>query len=170
MPKGQKWTTFTPPATAQCRRYRGRVLLRRLQPEKPMENALVECLNSGLRDELSNETLFLSPTDARLKIIAWKERYIRNRLHSSFGTLTPQELGKKSRLVATATSGQKSTDCLLLWLEGSRVSGHQRPSLINGTQTVPLERMPGGGDVLIAIFWPRSKKPFVPNRRETLRS
>jgi hypothetical protein len=29
--KGQKWPTFTPPATAQCRRYRGRVLLRRLQ-------------------------------------------------------------------------------------------------------------------------------------------
>jgi RHS repeat-associated protein len=31
IPKGQKWTTFTPPATTQCRRYRGRVLLRRLQ-------------------------------------------------------------------------------------------------------------------------------------------
>ena len=29
--KGQKWPTFTPPATTQCRRYRGRVLLRRLQ-------------------------------------------------------------------------------------------------------------------------------------------
>ena len=29
--KRQKWTTFTPPATAQCRRYRGRVLLRRLE-------------------------------------------------------------------------------------------------------------------------------------------
>ncbi|MEY8880679.1 hypothetical protein, partial [Donghicola sp. XS_ASV15] len=28
-PKGQKWTTFTPPATTLCRRYRGRVLLRR---------------------------------------------------------------------------------------------------------------------------------------------
>ena len=28
--KGQKWPTFTPPATTQCRRYRGRVLLRRL--------------------------------------------------------------------------------------------------------------------------------------------
>ncbi|MGX0975945.1 hypothetical protein ACSSVY_001659, partial [Roseovarius sp. MBR-51] len=30
-PKGQKWTTFTPPATTLCRRYRGRVLLRRSQ-------------------------------------------------------------------------------------------------------------------------------------------
>ena len=29
--KGQKWTTFTPPATTQRRRYRGRVLLRRSQ-------------------------------------------------------------------------------------------------------------------------------------------
>jgi len=29
--KGQKWPTFTPPATTLCRRYRGRVLLRRLQ-------------------------------------------------------------------------------------------------------------------------------------------
>ncbi len=28
-PKGQKWSTFTPPATPQRRRYRGRVLLRR---------------------------------------------------------------------------------------------------------------------------------------------
>ncbi|MFG5384486.1 hypothetical protein, partial [Yoonia sp. R2-816] len=29
--KGPKWPTFKPPATTQRRRYRGRVLLRRLQ-------------------------------------------------------------------------------------------------------------------------------------------
>ncbi|MGX0977609.1 ABC-type branched-subunit amino acid transport system ATPase component, partial [Roseovarius sp. MBR-51] len=33
-PKGQKWTTFTPPATTLCRRYRGRVLLRRSHAEQ----------------------------------------------------------------------------------------------------------------------------------------
>jgi len=34
--KGQKWPTFTPPATALCRRYRGRVLLRRSHPQRPL--------------------------------------------------------------------------------------------------------------------------------------
>ena len=36
--KGQKWPTFTPPATTQRRRYRGRVLLRRSH-DKPAEGA-----------------------------------------------------------------------------------------------------------------------------------
>ncbi|MFK7945396.1 MAG: tyrosine-type recombinase/integrase, partial [Paracoccaceae bacterium] len=36
-PKGQKWTTFTPPATPQRRRYRGRVLLRRLHLREALE-------------------------------------------------------------------------------------------------------------------------------------
>jgi len=40
--KGQKWPTFTPPATTQCRRYRGRVLLRRLQLETRLKGGDVK--------------------------------------------------------------------------------------------------------------------------------
>jgi len=37
--KGQKWPTFKPPTTALCRRYRGRILLRRLQAIKSPSSA-----------------------------------------------------------------------------------------------------------------------------------
>ncbi|MEL7048705.1 MAG: hypothetical protein AAFO75_07035, partial [Pseudomonadota bacterium] len=45
--KGQKWTTFTPPATAQCRRYRGRVLLLRLQDYYLANPEFIRLVNSA---------------------------------------------------------------------------------------------------------------------------
>ena len=56
-----------------------------------MQNAFIESFNGSFRDELLNETLFSSLTEAREKITAWKEDYNRNRPHSSLGNLTPQE-------------------------------------------------------------------------------
>jgi putative transposase len=41
------------------------------------------------RDELLNETLFLSMTRARVEITAWFEDYNRERLHSAPGYATP---------------------------------------------------------------------------------
>ena len=46
--KGQKWPTFTPPATTQCRRYRGRVLLRRLHLDHFTQKAIpVLCIHDS---------------------------------------------------------------------------------------------------------------------------
>ena len=73
-----------------------------IAPGKPMQNAFVESFNGSFRDELLNETLFSSLTEARVEITAWKEDYNINRPHSSLGNLTPQEFATKSRLETKA--------------------------------------------------------------------
>ena len=45
--------------------------------------------NGRMRDELLNETLFLSMDHARVKIAAWVEDYNHERPHSSLGYETP---------------------------------------------------------------------------------
>lgn len=73
-----------------------------IAPGKPMQNAFVESFNGSFRDELLNETLFTSLTEARVTITAWVEHYNRNKPHSSLGNLTPQEFAMKTRLETKA--------------------------------------------------------------------
>ena len=60
-----------------------------IAPGKPMQNGYVESFNGRMRDELLNETLFLSMAHARVEIAAWVEDYNRKRPHSSLGYVTP---------------------------------------------------------------------------------
>ena len=60
-----------------------------IAPGKPMQNCYVESFNGRMRDELLNESLFLSMTHARVEIAAWIEDYNRERPHSSLGYATP---------------------------------------------------------------------------------
>lgn len=60
-----------------------------IAPGKPMQNGYVESFNGRMRDELLNETLFLSMAHARVEIAAWVEDYNRERPHSSLGYQTP---------------------------------------------------------------------------------
>ena len=60
-----------------------------IQPGRPMQNGYVESFNGRMRDELLNETLFLSLAHARVEIAAWVEDYNRERPHSSLGYETP---------------------------------------------------------------------------------
>lgn len=46
-----------------------------IAPGKPMQNGYVESFNGRMRDELLNETLFLSMDHARVQIAAWVEDY-----------------------------------------------------------------------------------------------
>ena len=57
---------------------------------KPMQNGYVESFNGRMRDELLNETLFLSLDHVRVVISAWAEDYNQERAHSSLGHETPQ--------------------------------------------------------------------------------
>lgn len=59
-----------------------------IAPGKPMQNEYVESFNVRMRDELLNETLFLSITHARIEIAAWLEHYNRERPQSSLGYAT----------------------------------------------------------------------------------
>ena len=58
-------------------------------PGKPTQNAFVESFNGRMRDELLNETLFMSMGHAREKIAAWADDYNTRRPHSSLGYATP---------------------------------------------------------------------------------
>lgn len=60
-----------------------------IAPGKPMQNGYVESFNGRMRDELLNETLFLSLAHARVEIAAWVDDYNRERPHSSLGYATP---------------------------------------------------------------------------------
>ena len=51
--------------------------------DKPVQNGFCESFNGRMRDELLNETLFLSLAHARVEIAAWVEDYNRERPHSS---------------------------------------------------------------------------------------
>ena len=58
-------------------------------PGKPTQNAFVESFNGRMRDELLNETLFMSLDHARQKIAAWAADFNTGRPHSSLGYATP---------------------------------------------------------------------------------
>jgi putative transposase len=54
-----------------------------ITPRKPAQDAFVESFNGRLRDELRNETLFISHSHARAALDVWKEDYNTVRHHSS---------------------------------------------------------------------------------------
>jgi putative transposase len=60
-----------------------------IAPGKPQQNAFVESFNGRLRDELLNETLFVSLVHARETLSLWKDDYNTVRPHSGLGILTP---------------------------------------------------------------------------------
>ena len=62
-----------------------------IAPGKPQQNGYVESFNGRLRDECLNAHWFLSLTDARAKIEAWRRDYKESRPHMSLGWLTPLE-------------------------------------------------------------------------------
>ena len=67
-----------------------------IAPGKPTQNAFVESFNGRLRDELLNETLFISLAHARAALDVWKDDYNTVRPHSSLGNLPPAAYAKLS--------------------------------------------------------------------------
>ena len=68
-----------------------RVARHYIQPGKPVQNAFIASFNSRLRDECLNEHVFVSLSEAREIIEAWRHDYNHVRPHSSLGALTPIE-------------------------------------------------------------------------------
>lgn len=69
-----------------------------IAPGKPTQNAFVESFNGRLRDELLNETLFSSLTEARSALAHWKKDYNTHRPYSALGNIPPAEFSMKIRL------------------------------------------------------------------------
>ena len=64
-------------------------------PRRHMQNGYLESFNSRMRDELLNETLFLSTAHVRVEIATWVEDYNQDRPHSSIGYETPAAFAAK---------------------------------------------------------------------------
>lgn len=58
---------------------------------KPTQNAFIESFNGKLRDELLNETIFISLDHARQALKSWKDDYNLVRPHSAIGNIPPYE-------------------------------------------------------------------------------
>jgi len=73
-----------------------------ITPGKPVENCYMESFNGRLRDECLNEHWFLSISQARDIIEAWRIDYNTERPHSSLDNLTPEEFIKQEKEKPTA--------------------------------------------------------------------
>jgi putative transposase len=67
-----------------------------IAPGKPQQNAFIESFNGRLRDELLNETLFISLNHAREALAAWRDDYNTVRPHSAIGNVPPAIYAKLS--------------------------------------------------------------------------
>jgi putative transposase len=71
--------------------YQRGVRLHFIEPGKPVQNAFIESFNGKMRDECLNEHWFMSLSEARETMEAWRRDYNEVRPHSSLGNRTPQE-------------------------------------------------------------------------------
>ena len=62
-----------------------------IRPGKPVENAVSESVNRRFRDACLNAHVFVSLSDARQTIEAWRIDDTEHRPHGSLGELTPRE-------------------------------------------------------------------------------
>ena len=62
-----------------------------IEPGSPWQNPFIESFNARLRDEVLNQELFASVTEARILIERWRQEYNTEHPHSSLGYLSPDE-------------------------------------------------------------------------------
>jgi putative transposase len=65
-----------------------------IAPGKPTQNAFIESFNGRLRDELLNETIFVSLAHARAALADWRDDYNTVRPHSAIGNVPPADYAK----------------------------------------------------------------------------
>jgi putative transposase len=68
-----------------------RVILRYIEPGRPMQNGHIESFNGRLRDECLNANWFLNLASARTQLESWRSDYNRARPHSALAYRTPNE-------------------------------------------------------------------------------
>jgi len=62
-----------------------------IEPGSPWQNPFIESFNARLRDEVLNQELFGSVTEAKILIERWRQEYNTEHPHSSLGYLSPDE-------------------------------------------------------------------------------
>jgi putative transposase len=100
--------------------YARAVQLIHIEPGKPVQNAFIESFNGTFRNECLNQHWFLSLTDARRTIEAYRIEYNTVRPHSSLGYRTPEE-NQKLLNVASAPDGAPAFDHSQAVENGSKI-------------------------------------------------
>jgi putative transposase len=80
-----------------------------IAPGKPKQNAFIESFNGRLRDELLNETLFVTLAQARVAREQWRRDYNTQRPHSTLGNLTPAAYAARLASVPQQAGALRST-------------------------------------------------------------
>lgn len=76
-----------------------------IAPGKPTQNAFVESFNGRLRDELLNETVFVSLADARRRLSLWRYDYNNIRPHSALDGQSPATARRALELLEAEAHG-----------------------------------------------------------------
>ena len=84
--------------------YQQGVKLRFIEPGKPVQNAFIESFNGKMRDECLNEHWFLSLSEARETVEAWRRDYNEVRPHSALGNRTPLEFTARGAALRSPTA------------------------------------------------------------------
>ena len=71
--------------------YQRKVQINFIRPGKPTDNGHVESFNGSFRDECLNSHWFISMSDAKEKIEAWKKEHNESRPHRALNDLSPNE-------------------------------------------------------------------------------
>ena len=79
-----------------------------IQPEKPVQNALIESFNGKFRDECLNAHWFLTLQEAQVVIEAWRREYNEEQTHSTIEDVMPMEFIKHHQDRAQAAQGLTS--------------------------------------------------------------
>ena len=77
--------------------YQHRVSLEFIQPGKPIQNAVIECYNGRMPDELLNTRWWLTVAEAGDAIVAHRVDYNQVRPHGALNHRTPEESAKAYR-------------------------------------------------------------------------
>jgi len=84
--------------------YQQGVKLHFIEPGKPVQNAFIESFNGKMRDECLNEHWFLSLSEARETVEAWRRDYNEVRPHSALGNRTPLEFTARGAALRSPTA------------------------------------------------------------------
>ena len=84
------------------RRWLGRLGVKTLfiEPGSPWENGYIESFNGKMRDELLDREIFMTLTEAKVLIEAWRKEYNETRPHSALGYRPP---APEARMAPTLT-------------------------------------------------------------------
>jgi len=161
--------------------YERRVRLHFIDPGKPQQNDFIESFNGKFRDECLDAHWFLSLADARRIVEDWRIDYNRNRLHSSVGSLTPEDYLAEYK-AATAASERTVLEVVenlvlpreaanLLRLSKRRGVTQDRPFTVSRAAyscTSPRSSCVTFAGVLspLGAAWPASSSAALPEGRE----